>query len=121
MKNQIKQTGIAIMTIGLGITIFMILLLFSNNYEAFMNHFLLSIYKTHQLNLAPMIGITIMAIGEFILWESMYSNNWDDFQIKFFINFRLIISRFRVVVKHLTTIGFRNLVLLKMFVLFFKS
>ena len=64
------RDGINFMWIGLGITLFTIYLYFSLNEEKNTNKFVLSVNKSYLFNLAPMIGISLMIFGEFLVWET---------------------------------------------------
>ena len=64
------RDGINFMWVGLGITLFTIYLYFSLNEEKITNKFVLSVNKSYLFNLAPMIGISLMIFGEFLVWET---------------------------------------------------
>ena len=64
------RDGINFMWVGLGITLFTIYLYFSLNEEKITNKFVLSVNKSYLFNLAPMIGISFMIFGEFLVWET---------------------------------------------------
>jgi len=78
-----KKDGINIMLIGLIITIITAWFYFSKHYEAGMSKFVLTIGNSFHFNWAPMIGISVMAFGEFLLWESQKNRNLNDVWIKF--------------------------------------
>lgn len=78
-----KKDGIHIMLIGLGVTILTAILYFSKSNEYFMSKFIIGKDSSFHFNWAPMIGISIMAFGEFLLWESQKNENLNQVRIKF--------------------------------------
>jgi hypothetical protein len=71
---QMKRDDIYIMLLGFGISVLTAFYFFSNRNELIMNKFVISINKSFHFNLAPMVGISFMAAGEFILWESQHND-----------------------------------------------
>jgi len=70
-----KKDGITTMLIGLGITILEAVFYFTNGNDFLMSEFIIHFGKSFHFNWAPMIGICIMAFGEFILLESQNNKN----------------------------------------------
>ena len=68
-----KKDDIYIMLLGFGISVLTAFFFFSRRNELIMNKFVISINKSYNFNLAPMVGISFMAIGEFLLWESQHN------------------------------------------------
>jgi hypothetical protein len=68
-----KKDDIYIMLLGFGISVLTAFFFFSKRNELIMNKFVISINKSFHFNLAPMVGISFMAIGEFLLWESQHN------------------------------------------------
>ena len=69
------------MLLGLGLTIWTAIIYFSPMKVDLLDTFIITVFKTHQFNLAPMIGIAIMAIGEIVLWNSPKNKNILDTKI----------------------------------------
>ena len=70
------------MLIGLGITLFTVYLYFSLNEEKITNKFVLTVNKSYLFNWAPMIGISFMIFGEFIIWETQNNKYLNDIKLK---------------------------------------
>jgi len=68
-----KRDEIYIMLLGFGISVLTAFFFFSKRNELIMNKFVISINKSFHFNLAPMVGISFMAVGEFLLWESQHN------------------------------------------------
>jgi len=64
-----KKDGIYIMMDGLVKTI-ITTCFFSKQYKAYRSEFVLTFGNSFNFNWAPMIGISVMTIGVFLLWES---------------------------------------------------
>ena len=77
-----KKDGITIMLIGLGITILTVVFYFTKQDDSLMSKFIIHFGKSFHFNWAPMIGIFIMAFGEFILWESQNNKNLKEVMLK---------------------------------------
>jgi len=69
-----KRDDIYIMLLGFGISVLTAFFFFSKRNELIMNKFVISINKSFHFNLAPLVGISFMAAGEFILWESQHND-----------------------------------------------
>jgi len=97
-----KKDGIYIMLLGLALTIIIAFLYFSKLNEGLMNKFVLTIGTSFHFNWAPMIGILMMAVGEFLLWESQYSKNLKEVWVKFSTKFirRQSNNRFDLIYLH---------------------
>ena len=76
------RDGINFMLIGLGITLFTVYLYFSLNEEKITNKFVLTVNKSYLFNWAPMIGISFMIFGEFIIWETQNNKYLNDIKLK---------------------------------------
>jgi len=83
ITNQMKKVGITIMVIGLGVTILAAVFYFTKQNDLLMSKFIIHFGNSFHFNWAPMIGITIMAFGEFILWESQHNKNLNEVLIKY--------------------------------------
>jgi hypothetical protein len=68
-----KRDDIYIMLLGFGISVLTAIFFFSKRNELIMSKFVISINKSFNFNLEPLVGISFMAIGEFILWESQHN------------------------------------------------
>ena len=115
-----KKDGIYTMLLGLVITIFTAFLFFSKNNEVLMNAFVITIYKTHHFNWAPMIGISIMAFGEYLLWESQSNNNLKEVMIKLMNKFHSRVSDLRLSLKFVSNNNLINYKVFKMILLILK-
>lgn len=69
-----KRDDIYIMLLGFGISVLTAFFFFSKRNELIMSKFVISINKSFHFNLAPIVGISFMAAGEFVLWESQHNN-----------------------------------------------
>ena len=87
-----KKDGITIMLIGLGVTILAAVFYFTNQNDLLMSKFIIHFGKSFHFNWAPMIGICIMAFGEFILWKSQNNKNLKEVLIKFLNNSKMRFS-----------------------------
>jgi len=76
------RDGINFMLVGIGITLFTIYLYFSLNEEKITNKFVLTVNKSYLFNWAPMIGITFMIFGEFLVWETQNNKMVRDIKLK---------------------------------------
>ena len=69
-----KREDIYILLLGFGISVLTAFFFFSKRNELIMSKFVISINKSFNFNLEPMVGISFIAIGEFVLWESQHNN-----------------------------------------------
>ena len=76
------RDGINFRLVGIGITLFTIYLYFSLNEEKITNKFVLTVNKSYLFNWAPMIGITFMIFGEFLVWETQNNKMVRDIKLK---------------------------------------
>jgi hypothetical protein len=65
-----KYTGIAILLIGLGLTIFTVFTVFTKEKVVDIGKLEISRDKPHHLDWSPLIGIAVMGIGGVVLWRS---------------------------------------------------
>jgi len=75
-----KRDGINQLSHGLGIVIIAALFYLSKRNQFITNKFLLVIIKSFHFNSMPVISISVMAIGEYLLWETQ--NNTDVIAVK---------------------------------------
>jgi len=111
-----KKDGIYIMFLGLAMTILIAYFYFSKQYDYVMSKFVLTIGKSFHFNWAPMIGISVMAFGEFILWQSQNNKNLNEVKIKFLRKFKVRLSNVRLVIIYLTQNKIVNLKAIKFIV-----
>ena len=64
-----KRTGIIIMLIGLGLTIFTTLTVFTKEKIVDIGKVEITRNKPHRVKWSPLIGIAVMGIGGVILWQ----------------------------------------------------
>jgi len=91
-----KKIGICIMLFGLIITIITLFFYFQKLDQPVMDRFVLTTANSFHFNWAPMIGISFMAIGEFILWESQNNKNLNEVKNKLINNYMLKIANIRL-------------------------
>ena len=96
ITNQMKKVGITIMVIGLGVTILAAVFYFTKQNDLLMSKFIIHFGNSFHFNWAPMIGITIMAFGEFILWESQNNKNLKEVLVKLSNKIRVNYSEIRL-------------------------
>ena len=66
-----KYTGIAIIIIGLGLTIFTAFSFFTKEKVVDIGKIEISRDKPHHLSWSPLIGVAVMAIGGVVLWRTL--------------------------------------------------
>jgi len=66
-----KYTGIAIILIGLGLTIFTAFTFFTKEKVVDIGKLEITRDKPHKLDWSPLIGIAVMGIGGVVLWKSV--------------------------------------------------
>ena len=115
-----KKDGIIIMLVGLGITIITAILYFSKLNEPFMNKFVIEAGNSFHFNWAPMIGIFVMAIGEFLLWESQNNANLNDVKTKFVAKFRSKMSTIKLGLIYVSNMHLINFRVLRVLIMIFK-
>ena len=100
-----KRDAFIIMLLSMGITILAALSFFSNRNQFIMNKFMLAIIRSFHFNSAPVISISMIAIGECLLWETQ--NNTDLIQMKAKVSnkLRLIVSVIQLDILKLTKIN----------------
>jgi hypothetical protein len=65
-----KYTGIAIILIGLGLTIFSAFIVFTKEKVVDIGKLEITRDKPHHLYWSPLIGIAVMGIGGVVLWKT---------------------------------------------------
>ena len=65
-----KTTGIAIIIIGLALTIFTTFKFFTREKVVDMGPMEITTQKPHEINWSPIVGIAVMGIGVAVLWQS---------------------------------------------------
>ena len=65
-----KNIGILIIIIGLGLTIFTAFTFFTSEKVVDLGKVEITRNEQHRLNWSPLIGIVIMGIGGVVLWQS---------------------------------------------------
>ena len=91
-----KKDGIKIILFGLGLTIISAVFYSFNFDQPVTDKSVIAIGKSYQFNWTPLIGISIMAIGEFILWESQNNKNLNEVRIKFIKKLHMRVSNLRL-------------------------
>jgi len=90
------RDGINFMLVGIGITLFTVYLYFSLNEEKITNKFVLTVNKSYLFNWAPMIGITFMIFGEFLVWETQNNKLLSDIKLKLTENLNKKLSDLKI-------------------------
>ena len=75
-----KRGTIIILFLSLAITIVTVLAYFSKRNQFIMNKFVIVIIKSFYFNNIPVISISFLAIGEYLIWETQ--NNSDAMAVK---------------------------------------
>ena len=83
-----KKDEIYLLLVGLALTTYTAYLYFSFNEEKFMNKLILTLYKSFHFNCTPMMGVSIMALGELVLWKSRNNESLNGLKSKIFYKFR---------------------------------
>lgn len=65
-----KMAGIVIIILGLGLTIFTAVTFFTREKVVEIGKLEITRDKPHYMNWSPLIGIAVMGIGGFVLWQS---------------------------------------------------
>ena len=65
---------------------------YSENEEKIRNKFVLSVNKSYLFNWAPMVGLTFIILGEFIVWESQNNKELKAIKVKIIDESRLRLS-----------------------------
>jgi hypothetical protein len=65
-----KQAGIVIIILGLGLTIFTAFTYFTKEKVVDIGKVEITRDKPHHLNWSPLIGIAVMGIGGIVLWQA---------------------------------------------------
>ncbi|MES2620491.1 MAG: hypothetical protein V4615_06535 [Bacteroidota bacterium] len=65
-----KQTGIALIIIGLGLTVFTSFKFFTKEKVVDIGRLEITRDKPNRLNCSPLLGIVVMGIGGLVLWQS---------------------------------------------------
>jgi len=84
--------GINFVMIGMGIIILTAYMYYSENEEKITNKFVLSVNKSYHFNWKPMIGLSFIVFGEFILWETQNNNKLKELKAKLLNDSRLRLS-----------------------------
>ena len=117
--NIMKKDGINIMLLGLAMTILIAYFYFSKQQNHVMNKFVMTFGNSFHFNWAPMIGISVMAFGEFLLWQSQKNKNLNEVWIKFLHKFKVKLSDVRLTIIYLTQNKMVNLKVIKFIVSIF--
>ena len=65
-----KKAGFALILIGLVLTIFTTVTFFSRERVAKIGDINITANKRHNLKWSPLVGIAVMAVGGFVVWQS---------------------------------------------------
>jgi hypothetical protein len=65
-----KNLGILIIIIGLGLTVFTAFTYFTKEKVVSLGDVEITANKPHHLNWSPLIGIAVMGVGGIVLWQS---------------------------------------------------
>ena len=105
-----KREAIITLFLSMAITVLTALAYFSKRNQFIMNKFVIVIIKSFHFNSTPILSISFIAIGEYLLWETQ--NNSDVMAVK-----NNIIKRLNLIVctaqMHLMSLSKRNLITFK--------
>ena len=104
-----KKDGINIMIFGLGLTIISAVFYFFNLNEYITDKLVITIDNSVHLHWLPMVGISIMAIGEFLLWQSQHNKNLKEIGIKFLNKFKISSSNLKLEAIYVSHLKFVNM------------
>ncbi len=65
-----KKTGILILVLGFGLTVFTAFSFFTKEKVVDLGKVEITRKKEHRLNISPLIGIAVMGLGGIILWHA---------------------------------------------------
>jgi len=108
-----KRGTIIILFLSLAITIVTVLAYFSKRNQFIMNKFVIVIIKSFHFNNIPVVSISFLAIGEYLIWESQ--NNSDVMAVKNKITERMRLLSGTIQL-YLMSMPKRNIPILKEFV-----
>ena len=114
-----KKDGINIMILGLGLTIISVVFYFFNLNEYITDKFVINIGNSFHFHWVPMMGISIMAIGEFLLWQSQHNKNLKEVGIKFLNKFKKSSSNLKLEVIYVSHMKFVNMKVVRFIVSIF--
>ena len=69
-QNKMKTTGITILLIGLGLTIFTTFTFFSKEKVVDLGQVEITRNKPHNINWSPLVGIAVMGVGGIVMWQA---------------------------------------------------
>jgi len=108
-----KRGTIIILFLSMAITIVTVLAYFSKRNQFIMNKFVIVIIKSFYFNNIPVISISFLAIGEYLIWETQ--NNSDAMAVKNKITERMTLL-FCTIQLYLMSMPKRNILNVKEFV-----
>ena len=108
-----KRGTIIILFLSLAITIVTVLAYFSKRNQFIMNKFVIVIIKSFHFNNIPVVSISFLAIGEYLIWKSQ--NNSDVMAVKNKITERMRLLSGTIQL-YLMSMPKRNIPILKEFV-----
>jgi ABC-type uncharacterized transport system permease subunit len=74
-KNQMKTTGIALLIIGLGLTLFTAVTFFTKEKIVDIGSVEITANKPNYLSWSPAVGLVVMGLGGIILWKASSKRN----------------------------------------------
>ncbi|MDD4969320.1 MAG: hypothetical protein PHT07_07800 [Paludibacter sp.] len=114
-----KKDGIIVMLIGLGLTLLTAVFYTLNLNEIMMDKFVFTIGSSFHFNWAPMIGISIMAFGEFVLWQSQNNKNLKEAGIRYFEKLKMGFSNIKLEAIYLSHLKFLNMKVIRFMISIF--
>jgi hypothetical protein len=102
-----KREAIITLFLSMAITILTALAYFSKRNQFIMNKFVIVIIKSFHFNSTPILSISFLAIGEYLLWETQ--NNSDVMAVKDKITERMNLIVYTAQL-HLMSLSKRNLI-----------
>lgn len=108
-----KREAIITLYLSMAITILTALVYFSKRNQFIMNKFVIVLIKSFHFNNTPILSISFMAIGEYLLWETQ--NNSDVIALKGKLIKRLNLFVYTAQL-HLMSLSKQNLITIKEFI-----
>jgi len=105
-----KREAVISMFLSLSITIIAALAYFSKRNQFIMNKFVIVIIKSFHFNSTPIISISFMAIGEYLLWETQNNSDVIAVKSKMIERLNLMVCTLQL---HLMSLSKRNLITFK--------
>ena len=105
-----KMEAIITLFLSMAITVLTALAYFSKRNQFIMNKFVIVLIKSFHFNSTPILSISFLAIGEYLLWETQNNSDVMDVKNKITDRMNLIVCTAQL---HLMSLSKRNLIAIK--------